>query len=176
VKNVLKFVSKDSLTDQAHYYTSSQITPDDARAQGLRVARKEVVIGSFNTLILQEERDAWGDLGKWVVTFPSLRWKLNTESRQAGVFANEDIPEGSIVTEYGGKVVTAAEMKAYQELRRLDPESAEEWGRHIRVLTDGGTAQALSSVTSFPFLACTCVLTALSLILRARPPDAHFRL
>ena len=150
MKNVLKF-SGQCLVDQPHFYTSKQISVQEALQLGLRVARLQVVVGSFDTLILQEERDLWSGMGAWIVTLPSLRWQLDPSTRQASLHANEDIAEGSMITEYGGSVVTETQFKAYRELRDLDVDAANEWGRHVRVFSDGGTAQASHAVRACVF-------------------------
>ena len=146
VKNVLKFLGQGCRVDRPHYYTSKKMSVPEALQAGLRVARTQVVVGSFDTLILKEERELWRGMGKWVVTLPSLRWALDPETRQASLYANEDIAAGSMITEYGGSVVSETQLQAYRELCLSDPEAAEEWGRHIRVFSDGGTAQASLAV------------------------------
>lgn len=159
---MLKFSGQECPVDQPHFYTSKQLNVEKVRALGLRVARTEVIVGTFDTLIKVEERDLWRGMGKWVVTFPPLRWRLDPVTRQAGLYANDDIAEGSIVTEYGGSVISQAQYQAYLELRKLDPDAAEEWGRHVRVFSDGGTAQAsgnvifVSCVSCFVCLCCDC--------------------
>jgi hypothetical protein len=46
--------------------------------------------------------------------------------------------QGSIVTEYGGEVMTKQHFDAYQELNKLNPAAAAEWKRHYRVFSDYG--------------------------------------
>ena len=53
--------------------------------------------------------------------------------------------QGSIVTEYGGEVMTKKHFDAYQELKKLNPAAAAEWKRHYRVFSDHGQ-----------YLACSC--------------------